>query len=334
MHGQRSVPPDLGWLLKNRELFIGTLHFNNGPAIISAMRRNGDLGVPGARRVIIDDGSTEENYSRFEREFVELGLPGEVLRHRDNRGVCARLNEWLWREESPYLAWVCDDWMEPWHLPEAVSALEAAGSQVAAYFCKTRVVRADGELIEVNDPLPAFVRAGLPESSITPDRPILIPGSIALDAMMQGNVMPAPSAVLRRAAVQSVGGWNESLCVEDYDMWLRLAQRFDFLYSNRAGANYVIHGQNQTTRNAWRIALDAYRTLALHSAAPSDVRQRLRGLRSAAHQMSRAIRFMPREGRRKAAMTIARAVAASVPDLALSLVGRVRAPDRQGARRT
>jgi hypothetical protein len=40
----------------------------------------------------------------------------------------------------------------------------------------------------------------------------------------------SPAVMVRRSAITEVGGYDESLLFEDFDMWLRLSRRFSFVY--------------------------------------------------------------------------------------------------------
>ena len=53
-----------------------------------------------------------------------------------------------------------------------------------------------------------------------------------------GNFVPAMATLIRLDALRAVGGYDENLTYEDYDMWLRLANRFRFEYLPAKLANY------------------------------------------------------------------------------------------------
>src|SRR3954451_11723583 len=40
----------------------------------------------------------------------------------------------------------------------------------------------------------------------------------------------SPAVMVRRSAIAEVGGYDESLFFEDFDMWLRLSRSFSFVY--------------------------------------------------------------------------------------------------------
>src|SRR5262249_25946807 len=48
--------------------------------------------------------------------------------------------------------------------------------------------------------------------------------------LLSDNFLPAPAVMVRRNAIAAVGGYDESLFFEDFDMWLRLSRRFSFAY--------------------------------------------------------------------------------------------------------
>ena len=48
------------------------------------------------------------------------------------------------------------------------------------------------------------------------------------------------STLIRRSAIEAVGGYDERLTYEDYDMWLRLAARYEFAWLPGRVARYRI----------------------------------------------------------------------------------------------
>ncbi|MBI4355946.1 MAG: glycosyltransferase [Candidatus Omnitrophica bacterium] len=61
------------------------------------------------------------------------------------------------------------------------------------------------------------------------------------------NAIQVASVLVRRTCLEAVGGFDESLIgSEDYDLWLRIAQRFPIEYLPRPLAIYRKHGQNKS----------------------------------------------------------------------------------------
>ncbi len=52
------------------------------------------------------------------------------------------------------------------------------------------------------------------------------------------------SCVTKSALIKEIGGWDENLTFEDYDMWLRLSQKYDFIYDDTKSCSYRMHSTN------------------------------------------------------------------------------------------
>ena len=73
----------------------------------------------------------------------------------------------------------------------------------------------------------------------------------------------APSVLLRTSAVREVGGYDEALPMEDYDLWLRLLRRYKFGYLDIPLVNYrILSTSLSSTTDIWK-----YREWHLHSLA-------------------------------------------------------------------
>jgi GT2 family glycosyltransferase len=81
----------------------------------------------------------------------------------------------------------------------------------------------------------------LPKNFIEAYRPGSEPPSGHIfSALADGNFIPAMGTLIRRRALEAVGGYDERLTFEDYDMWLCLAQRYDFVFCPGTVARYRI----------------------------------------------------------------------------------------------
>src|SRR5207253_1994987 len=85
------------------------------------------------------------------------------------------------------------------------------------------------------------------------------PGAGVLDGtalarrLYEGNVIAAPSAAIRRALHERLGGFREDLPAEDYEFWLRaLSSGAVFYYDPRLVLHYRRHGENMSMPGAVR----------------------------------------------------------------------------------
>jgi len=147
--------------------------------------------------------------------------PLTLLANPRNVGLLPTLNAALRLVEGRYLAAVAmDDLWGPRFLEARVGALERRLDAAVAY-SDARLIDPAGELIGGT-----FSRDRCGHEGPLPQSPRELVRRLAT-----GNMIPAPSAVIRTDAFRSVGGaWDLRLSFEDWDLWLRLA---------RAGHSFV-----------------------------------------------------------------------------------------------
>ncbi|HEX4905354.1 MAG TPA: glycosyltransferase [Acidimicrobiales bacterium] len=161
-------------------------------------QRDVDLEV-----VVVDEGSTDDTPAM-------LAAIGDdrvtVVRHDVARGLPAARNAGLARARGPWVAWCDDD--DLWAPDKLATQLDAADTADAAWVI--------GGSVLVDADLHVMGHQAVP------------PRDEVLDRLLVSNAVPGGgSGVLASAdAVRSVGGFDESLAsCEDWDLWLRLAQR-------------------------------------------------------------------------------------------------------------
>ncbi len=198
--------------------------------------------------LVVDDGSTDDT------PRIATGAAAADLRihhvpgpHREraaarNRGIAAARGELVAFLDG-------DDLWQPDKLGRQVDALDAAPAAALCY-TTARYVDADGR------PLP--IRR--------PPRPV---AGDAFPALVRANRMILASVVVRRRALDAVGGFDEALAplgCEDWDLWLRLARRFQVVAVDAELTRYRVHDGN----TAWRQVLaSALAVIDKHYADPT-----------------------------------------------------------------
>lgn len=195
--------------------------------------------------IVIDDRSTDDSANVIERWLADNANDYRYLRHADNLGLCASLNEALALVDSEFYCHVSsDDWEAPDRLERQVAAFEKSGPDVALVVSDIREVDAGGGTIADHDFAP---RLGPLD---TPSR-----RSDLLSRLLKENVIPAPGVMIRTAAARAVGGYDENLFFEDYDLWMRLAGKFDVVHAPGVAANYRVVGSGMLRNPQRRVGL-------------------------------------------------------------------------------
>ena len=191
------------------------------PDVLDAVRSALAQTRAPAEVIVVDDGSTDGTGDAVERAF---GSAVAVIRGRFGSAAAARNAGWR-AAASPWIAFLdADDLWFPEKLEEAARRLEAAPA--AAWFFSDGAFRErDGATRE--SWLEPY--ADLDEAYV----------GQPLEQLLEVNFVLTSSVVVRRDALETLGGFDASLShAEDLDLWIRLARRWPAASSPRALVRY------------------------------------------------------------------------------------------------
>jgi glycosyltransferase involved in cell wall biosynthesis len=168
--------------------------------------------------IITDDASTDGSADVIAAWLARTGYPAQFIRNPNNRGICANCNAALARASGSFVCSLSgDDCYEPDRIERQFVCFLAQPERVAAVYSDMLIVDSEGR---------PFGQSFL-DSTLGGAAP---PQGELFVRILAGNFLPAPAVMLRRSAIADVGGYDESLFYEDFDMWLRLSFRFHFTY--------------------------------------------------------------------------------------------------------
>jgi len=223
--------------------------------------------LPPAEVVVVDDGSEDNSHE-------VAGRYEEVTRMRQrNRGVAAARNAGLGASGADRVVFLdADDRLLPSALEVGAGALERR-PQVAFVSGVSRDIGDDGRVLP-----------GLRQPLVTQDH--------YLRLLEDCFIWSGSSIVYRRAALEAVGGFDESLeAGDDFDLYLRLARRFPIFCHEAVVTEYRRHGTN-TTRDPGVVLDSQLEVLRRQRASVHDRRERearRRGIRKTRHEHGRAL---------------------------------------------
>lgn len=198
-----------------------------GPAVRSVAAQT----LSPCELILVDDGSTDGSLAELEG-LPPTPFPVRVLR-QENAGQSAARNLAARHAEGEYLAFLDqDDQWHPQHLEQLVAPLDADPA-VGWVYCDFDEMDLDGHLVTRT-----FLRAhGVKHPKQT------IFECVAADLM----VLPSAS-VVRRAAFEEVGGFDEALSgYEDDDLFVRFFRHgWDHVFVDRALLRFRIHSNSSS----------------------------------------------------------------------------------------
>lgn len=166
--------------------------------------------------IVVDDGSSDDSAAIAE----SYGPRVKVIRQA-NRGVSGARNTGLAAARAPYVALLDqDDVWQPGKLSRQLDLIETH-PEVGLVFTDMRILKPDGTVIEEGFLRTTQPYLGLDREPLGNDA-YMLPLSLG-QAILRFNFISPSTALLRRQAVQEVGGFDESfrLC-DDADCWMRL----------------------------------------------------------------------------------------------------------------
>lgn len=206
--------------------------YNHAPFVAETLECIRCQTYPYLQIVIVDDRSTDGSQEIVRNWIASHGLNCAFLAHQKNKGLCASLNEALGYVKGKYAAIIsCDDLWSLDKIARQVAWMETLPEEVGVVYSDADRTNEKGE-----DLPGTFIReyrtsGAMPEGDI-------------FSALLQGNFIPAMAVLVRVACYAKVGGFDESLYYEDYDMWLRIAKRFRFSYMPAVVAKYRVRADS------------------------------------------------------------------------------------------
>ncbi|MGN6280375.1 glycosyltransferase family 2 protein [Frateuria sp.] len=240
---------------------------------------------PAKELVIIDDGSTDGTGERIAAWVAEHegAVPVRFLR-RPNKGVAATLNELAALARGEFLRLgASDDYFLP-------GGLEAQVRYLQAYPRKQAVV---GDSIVVDPHERVLHESGMCGLHRADKRLYRTDAGIRRAVIGQWAVGGAV-VLLRRDALQRLGGWTEGLRIDDWDFFLRLAAHDALGFIDVRVCAYRMHEANlsKTRHIATRVSnLAESRHVALRHLVLFEGTDRTR-LEAQAHYIGAKIAFL------------------------------------------
>ncbi|HEV7746966.1 MAG TPA: glycosyltransferase family A protein [Pyrinomonadaceae bacterium] len=198
--------------------------YNHARFVEATLRSIMKQTLPPAELIVIDDGSSDDSPRVIEKALQNCPFRCELIA-RNNRGLCATLNEGFERTRGEYFAYLgSDDLWLPDFLQARVQLLESRPGAVLAYG-HAYFIDEENRIIDS-----------------TADWATYTDGN-AQEMLLQTTAPMSPTVVYRRAALEQQR-WNEAAKLEDYDLYLRLSAAGEFAFDPQILSAWRRHSAN------------------------------------------------------------------------------------------
>lgn len=191
--------------------------------------------------IVVIDGFSHDRSVAVIREWIaENDAPITFIAHDRNYGLCATLNQAMALITTEFVATLYgDDWLEPQRLEVQSRVLAGAPADVCMVVGSMREVDRRGAPVLVHD-----FRARVESLAY-------LPPDERVARLVAENTIPSPAVMLRADLVREVGGYDETLTFDDYDMWMRLLSKYTLVYDPTVVVDYRVL-QQSLSRNTSR----------------------------------------------------------------------------------
>ncbi len=220
---------------RSSEVSVLIPSYNHGNFVESCIWSILNQTLPPAQLIVIDDGSTDGSPVIIEKVLNNSPIPCELI-VRENRGLCATLNQGFKLSTGTYFAYIgSDDLWLPGFLEERVHLLESRPKAVLGY---GHCYLIDGQNRIIDS---------------TRDWANYADGN-AQDMLLKTTAPMSPTVVYRRSFLNEEP-WRKDSRLEDYDLYLRLAGKGDFAFDERVLSAWRQHDTN-TSHNQWMMLVE------------------------------------------------------------------------------
>lgn len=178
----------------------------------------------------LDNNSHDDSFAIADKILSESGLPYKSFRRTESHGIAHNLNLLLSQAQGKYIAALCgDDFWELNNLEERVNFFEAHpeygmiyGSGHKYYYDVQKAVLMDG----------SEWKSGW-----------------VLKDLLSGNFINAVGYVIRKSVLDEVGAFDEHSLLEDWDLWIRIAEKYPIGFLDKPLVYYGQRTGNNTSSN-------------------------------------------------------------------------------------
>jgi glycosyltransferase involved in cell wall biosynthesis len=205
--------------MKHPLVTVIALSYNHAPYIKESLQSVFDQTYEHWELIIVDDASTDES-AKVVKECIAGRAEIKFIAHKRNHGNCKSFNEALRYAKGEFVIDLAlDDVFTKDRLEKQVKKLEHKGHSYACCFTDATYINQQGKQLHnhYKRDKEGKLLSTVPE------------GDVYTDVVSHYFICP-PTLMIRKSVLDEIGGYDESLAYEDFDLWVRVSRMYKFAY--------------------------------------------------------------------------------------------------------
>jgi glycosyltransferase involved in cell wall biosynthesis len=193
--------------------------YNHGDYVEQALKSVIDQTHPFIELIVIDNGSTDESPARI-AAFASQHPSIRFIFNSINVGLNRAFNQGLALARGHYVIDLsADDVLLPDRIARQVHRFEQLPDTYAVVFSNAAYIDRAGKQTGVHYSIDSRGHARSP-----------IPSGDVFQAVLESYFICTPTMMMRREMLDALGGYDETLAYEDFDLWIRSARQYRYAY--------------------------------------------------------------------------------------------------------
>ncbi|MFC6223078.1 glycosyltransferase family 2 protein [Hymenobacter artigasi] len=186
---------------------------------------------------LVDDASTDGSPDIL-REYAARHPTWHLLLLPENVGNCRAFNTALLQSEGELVIdFATDDVLLPARVAQQVAQFQAADTVVGMVYSNCELIDEAGHSLGLHH------RPNGPSQL----RPAPASGWVFAEVLRR-YFISTPTMMMRRACLQSLGGYDDTLAYEDFDFWVRASRDWQFLYLDEVTTRKRKHPRSMSAK--------------------------------------------------------------------------------------
>lgn len=218
-------------MIKEKPLVtVVALSFNHAGFLYETLNSIRDQHYKNFELIIVDDASKDNSANLIANWIAAENFDCRFIQHKENYGLCKSLNETLlYATGDFYKVIACDDILLPSALEDLVDTLSKLSPAHAMVYADVVPIDKEGS---------SFGNTPFTDRGWTSDE--IVPQGHIFSALCEYCFIPAPSVLLRTSVIKEMK-FDETLYMEDWDLWLRISKKYLIKGIAKAVVKYRIH---------------------------------------------------------------------------------------------